>query len=240
MKGRKKIVNLMLIIAILVLCTLLISTNKKYKSTTYEVQILNESIDKTNKLNDTLNKENQALKNEKLELEEEIKKLKEELAKYPKAIYDNSDITKLSNITYNQLYLALDGTHMQGIVRYIINAEEEYGVNALFLTGLIANETGYGSSRRYKEDNNVGGYEVYTPSSKGRSFSTKEESVYAVAKLLSEEYLSKDGKYHNGKSSYSINKLYCKSTSTGDAFDWHRVIDKIANELKEEINSNFK
>ena len=182
MKGRKKIVNLMLIVAILVLCTLLISTNKKYKSTTYKVQILNESIDKTNKLNDTLNKENQALKNEKLELEEEIKKLKEELAKYPKAIYDNSDVTKLSNITYNQLYLALDGTHMQGIVRYIINAEEEYGVNALFLTGLIANETGYGSSRRYKEDNNVGGYEVYTPSSKGRSFSSKEESVYAVAK----------------------------------------------------------
>ena len=111
---------------------------------------------------------------------------------------------------------------------------------ALFLTGLIANETGYGSSRRYKEDNNVGGYEVYSPTSKGRSFSSKEESVYAVARLLSEEYLSEDGLYFNGKSSYAINKLYCQSTSSGDMFDWHRTIDKIANDFKSMINSNYK
>lgn len=240
MKNKKRTINIVFIVIIFLLCSMIISTYNRYNHTKEEVHTLKESIKSISTLNETLEKENKTLKEEKVKLEEKIEQLNKDLIDNSKAIYNNQDVTKKSNITYNQLRLALEDYNMQKLAKYIIEAEKEYKVNALFLAGLIANETGYGTSRRYLEDNNVGGYEVYTASSKGRIFDSKEESVYEVARLLSEDYLDEDGIYHNGKSSYSINILYCKSTSSGDAYDWHRTIDKIANELKDKINSNFK
>lgn len=240
MRDKKKVINTVFILIVFLLCNMTISTYNKYKYAKKEVQVLNESVEEANNLNKALKKEIQTLKGENTKLEEKIEQLNKDLIESSKAVYNNNDITKKSNITYNQLRLALEDYNMQKLAYYIIEAEKKYGVNALFLAGLIANETGYGTSRRYIEDNNVGGYEVYTANSKGRIFSSKEESVYEVARLLSEDYLDEDGIYHNGKSSYDINKLYCQSTSSGDAYDWHRTIDKIAYELKDKINSNFR
>lgn len=223
-----------------ILLILLIFSNIKYIIAKKQIQDLKEDIINVNNKNIALREEIDILKEQKNELENELWETKKELFKKNiKVVYDSKDVTKKSNVTYNQLYFVLENTNMKSIVKYIIEAEEVYDVNALFLTGLIANETGYGCSRRYKEDNNVGGYEVYTPDSKGRAFSSKKESVHAVAKLLKEEYLSKEGRYYNGKSSFDVNKLYCKSTISGDAFDWHRTIDEIANRLKNKINSLY-
>jgi beta-N-acetylglucosaminidase len=124
------------------------------------------------------------------------------------SIYEN--VKSTSSISGDQINKILEGTDMEGLGSSFVNAQNEYGVNALFLVGLAIHESGYGTSRIAKEKNNLFGFGAYdsSPYSSAQSFETVSEGINQVAKYLSNEYLTEGGKYFSGNSIESIGKKY--------------------------------
>lgn len=218
------------------------------KSLIQQVENLQGEISSLNKKQEELTHEKNELatKNEEISKNredllkqiEELKKEYEELnASYQKEIepvsFNSSNITTPSNATIRKLEGVLNGTGLQGLSEYYLKAEEDYGINSIFLVALTAEESGWGSSHRARTQNNLSGFAVYSPSSEGETFGSKGESILATAKLLSENYLTEYGKYYNGLSASAVNLRYCPN----DGGNWSSNITKIANELVSKINS---
>lgn len=80
---------------------------------------------------------------------------------------------------------AFAGTGMAGLGESLCLAEKETGVNALVLAGVIALESGWGSSKIARDKNNLAGLGAYDdcPGSAIR-FGSREECVMYLARLL--------------------------------------------------------
>lgn len=143
-------------------------------------------------------------------------------------IYDPNDLTKPSNVTYNQLYNVLRNTALEGLTYSFIEAEKRYNVNALFLAGLAATESTWGTSRRAIEQNNLVGHGVYLETSRGSNFSSKEQSILKTAKMLSVEYLNEKGECYNGKSIWAVNRKYSLHPNKTVNTEWSNIINEIA------------
>jgi flagellum-specific peptidoglycan hydrolase FlgJ len=242
----KKIKNKVIVSSLLAM-TLITGTSsvmmyKEIKSLNNDVNIANENIaelknevewrditigeleDSNKTLNDKLNEINNKLEStssERDQLKTENDTLQghiDALLKLPE--WDANDVTSKSNATVTGLQLALKDTDLNGLEGALIKAEKEYGINAIFLTSLVALESGWGSSNRAKTQNNLSGYAVYSDNSPGKTFSSKEESIMVTARLLKENYVG-EGLYDI----HSINKKYSESNS------WSRKIKTIANDL---------
>lgn len=82
------------------------------------------------------------------------------------------------------------------------------GIKYEALCAISALETGHFSSSLCREFNNVGGL---TTSSGYAHYPTKEDGIQAMADLLSNEYLSEDGRYFEGKTILDVSKHYNQS-----------------------------
>ena len=124
------------------------------------------------------------------------------------AVYD--DVRLSSGATGAAIDAKLAGTGLEGLGEAFVDAEKKYGVNAWFLTGLAAHESGFGSSKIATEKNNIFGFKAYdsSPYESASTFATKAEGIDVVAKYLSEAYLTPGGTYYNGVSIDSIGKRY--------------------------------
>lgn len=211
-----------------------ISLNQQLEMLKEEVEILNEKEVSLVEEKDRLNKE-------KLELQKKLEELKEEYYKlntmYQKELepvsFSSNNLLIASNATKNKLDKVLDGTGLEGLSQYYLEAEEIYSINSIFLVALTAEESGWGNSNRAKTQNNLSGYAVYSPSARGVTFNSKGESIMATAELLSRDYLNSNGKYYNGLSADSVNIRYCPD----DDKKWSKNITQIANEIVHKINS---
>lgn len=199
-----------------------------------KVIAMEDSIEllKEEKLN--IKNENEILRIELSDLHEQYEELN---SKYKKEIspvkFDDWNLHVPSNGTIRKLEKGLKGTGLEGLGEWYLKAEQTYGVNAIFLMALTAQESGWGNSNRAKTQNNLSGYAVYSSSSKGTTFSSKEESIMATAKLIAEEYINSEGAYYNGTSVADVNIKYCPD----DGGYWSRSIIKIAYNLVDKINS---
>ncbi len=108
------------------------------------------------------------------------------------------DLRTKSGYTSNELNDALKH-NLKGLGEAFIEAEEKYSVNAVFLASVAALESGWG--RYCFRENNMFGYS-------GMSFSSKTECIDFVARKISENYLSEDGKYHSGYTVKAVNRYY--------------------------------
>ena len=144
--------------------------------------------------------------------------------------FDKEDVRTKSNISISDLERVLKNTNLHELSSTFILAEEVYQVNSLFLLGLVSLESGHGKSRRSIEDNNLTGYAVYSDSSRGAVFESKEENILATAQLISEEYLKEHGQYFNGYSVEDINKKYSADEN------WHKKIIDIASDYRNKIS----
>lgn len=149
--------------------------------------------------------------------------------------YNEFDLREVSNVTEDELNQILDGTNLKELVPYYKEAEEKYGVNALFLIGITALESGWGTSDRAIYDNNYTGFGVYDDSSEGINSSTKRGNILGTAKCLSEQYLSENGDYYNGYSIKEVNIKYCLDKNKNPDYNWSTEINKIVKDLKSEI-----
>lgn len=114
-----------------------------------------------------------------------------------------------------------------------MKAEQTYGVNAIFLMALTAQESAWGTSYRARTQNNLSGYAVYSSDAEGVTFGSKGESIMATAKLIAEDYINSSGIYYKGASVASVNIRYCPN----DGGHWSSNIIQIAYDLVSKINS---
>ena len=170
--------------------------------------------------NDTISL-NQYLKDEKIlpikpmkqkvkALNRKIKKVKKEIAIEEQTRYFNpNNVGELSHITVDDAKHMLKGTALYPDARAYVKAEKKYHVNAVFLMGIAAHESAWGTSRRAREDNNLTGYGVTSDHAKGINKSTKEAGLLATAQTLHEKYLTPGGSYYAGTSAKAVNEHYC-------------------------------
>lgn len=170
-----------------------------------------------------IEEERQRAEAERLRLEEE-RRLFEEQSKKP--TYNPYDLSTPSNITREQAYQMLEGTALQAASNAYVYAEEVYGVNAIWLMSLNAEESGWGRSSLAMSHNNLGGVKN---GSNWRYFDNWGECIYYIANLIKTHYLSEDGLYYNGKSIWNVNVKYCETSQ------WSDNINNIAYELLNKI-----
>lgn len=149
-----------------------------------------------------------------------------------------ANVATSSHATQYHMSKALKGTPLEVEANTFVKAEKKYGVNALFLAGIVAQESGWGKSERAKYQNNLSGYAVYSRGAIGAYFNDWESSIMATAKLISEDYLNESGKYYTGKSSRAVNTHYCQVDGKAD-YTWSEQVDKIVNELVSKANNKF-
>ena len=164
--------------------------------------------------------------------EQRLKELEEqrqrELEAQKKPHFNPNDVTEPSNLSKEQIHKMLEGTALVTLVDAIYWYEQEYGVNGIFITSIIALESGWGSSYVARNYNNLSGYigqngDYYT-------FANWGESIQETFRLIGEEYVREDGLFYNGKSISAVNIRYCEVDS------WTPKVTQIGYELLSKIN----
>lgn len=188
---------------------------------------------------------------ERARQEEEARKAEElrlELERQASVGFNDMDVTRLSNMKAyeleNVLYSITSWSGLAPYASYFIEAENTYGINALFICAIAAQESGWG---KYPagDGTNLTGYAVYNSTSSGTTFEGGiRHNILETTRLIAEDYVSPTGKYrtvwdnyNNGKSIYEINVRYClyQDMKTTD-FRWSTNIGKIANSLSSQYH----
>lgn len=143
-------------------------------------------------------------------MEKEIKEIHQKIKEEKKTrFFDPKNVSSVSNITVADAKKMLSGTALYSEAAAFVKAERLYHVNAVFLMGIAAHESAWGTSRRAREDNNLTGYGVYSDSAKGINKPSKEAGLLATAETLHERYLTPGGSYYEGTSVANVNQHYC-------------------------------
>ena len=142
--------------------------------------------------------------------------------------YNPYNLLEPSNITREEMYKALEGTALQTLSNAYVYMVELYGVNALFLVSVSAEESGWGRSSLAISHNNLGG--IKGSNGSYRDFDSWGECIDYKARLLKNQYLSEDGDYFNGYSIWDVNIKYCEQST------WTDNVSNIAYELLNKLN----
>lgn len=133
------------------------------------------------------------------------------------ALTVDSDLRIPSNVTAEEINLMLEGTSLYGLGEAFVQAEQKYGVNALYMMGLACEESGFGTSAFALKRNNLYGWNaVDSNPDKATYFNSKEEATMFVASKLKANYLTEWGAYHEGFSARSIDVHYCTDKRHAD------------------------
>lgn len=143
--------------------------------------------------------------------------------------FDPKNLLIKSHVTKDEMQKILSGTELSDCAAYFVECEETYGVNAIFIAGIAIHESGWGTSRRAREDHNLTGYGVTSDEAKGINENTRRSGLLRTAKCLKESYLTKGSKFYHGTSVSAINVKYC----VGDT--WASSVTKAGYELIERI-----
>ncbi|MGL4571749.1 MAG: glucosaminidase domain-containing protein [Clostridium sp.] len=168
-------------------------------------------------------KRKEAERKKKLEQEKQ-RKIQEE---NKRVIYNPNNLLEKSNLTREKAHMILKGTRLQTLSNAYVYMEEKYGVNAIFLMSISAEESGWGTSPLARTHNNIGGIKG---NNGYRYFNNWAECLDYKARLLKKEYLTSSGSYYNGQSIYSVNIKYCEQKT------WSGNINSIANGLVNKSN----
>lgn len=217
----KRLVTSTLLVTSLISTSVVFVSNLHLHEKATELSSKNVELEKQYK--DT-KKEYDNLYNDYRVLESNFNQIRDIL--YTELQYDPNDITQPSQATEYHLTKALVGTDLEQYASTFVQAEKDYGINAIVLASLVANESSWGTSDRAKKDNNYTGYAVYSDSSPGTKFKSPEDCILTTAKLLSTDYVNTGGKHYEGsKDIWTVNKTYSTDTK------WSSTIINIANTL---------
>lgn len=177
-------------------------------------------------------KDKKSIEAEKLKIQY-AEKVKSEKQRKLKVTYNRDDMTLVSGITEEELKNVFrnykGASTMSHLSKAFVDAEKEHGVNAFTMAAIVALESGFATSRRAVEDNNLTGYEVYSKDSKGKLFKTQSESILQTAKHLSKNYLTENGLYYRGVSVDDVQLSYCPDE--GEGKNWNGKVDKLASDF---------
>ena len=140
--------------------------------------------------------------------------------------YDLNDMRIKSNMSIAAVNMLLDGTPIRKLAQCLVEYEDIYNVNLIYVVSIIILESGWGMSERANNgSNNLTGHSVFWDDSPGTYFDSWEHCVEETFRLLSEDYLSENGAYFNGYTLYAVNQKYC-TTST-----WYEMVTEIVYQL---------
>ena len=147
-------------------------------------------------------------------------------------------VNKSNPISVDKLQSMLKGP-LQGKAQAIVDAAKRNGIDPLFLSSVVALETGWGTSKAVKDYNNPGGLmDSSTPDAKGfKKFGSVEEGLEAMARNLRKNYL--DGGLGLGTLDTidKIHKVYSPPGAANDPNDtnkeWGNSVVNIMNKLSE-------
>lgn len=211
------------------------------------INIIDKKVDTVVKSIEYENLESKESTNKSILEEEKIAQLKEleskriEKSRKENITYLRENITIASGIKEEELrkvLLTYNGADtMAHLSDALVDAEKIYGVNAFAMTAIVALESGFATSRRAVEDNNLTGYEVYSDDSEGRLFKSQYDSIMHTARHLSKNYLTKGAIYYNGVSVDSVQINYCPDEGKGK--NWEGKVDSLANDFLETYKSLY-
>jgi len=147
-----------------------------------------------------------------------------------------------SSITEDELNLFLAGTELANLGPIFKKAEENTGINAVFLTSMACLESGYGSSQIAHDKNNLFGWGASddNPYENAYSYNNYADCIIRVSNVMKNSYFSIDGRYFHGTtlddgtvfvSIENVNESYCSLES----WEW-----KIADIMLDIANSTTK
>lgn len=133
-------------------------------------------------------------------------------------------LTTTSGFTTEELDRALEGTALAGLGQAYKQAEDDHGVNAIFLMAVANHESAKGTSRIAKDKNNLFGFTANDsdPYNLSTTFKSRAACIDYVAKFLKKNYLTQGGTYYNGISAKGVNVRYASDP------DW---ATKVENEM---------
>lgn len=134
-----------------------------------------------------------------------------------------------SGASAKEINAILKDTGLEGLGNVVIEVENKYNINALFIVSVMRLESANGDSRLAKNKNNLFGIAAYdeSPYSSAFHYSSKEECVRDFGRIIHKYYLGCDRETVN-----EINQKYSSSSS------WAKQVVTLANECYEEISSN--
>lgn len=208
---------------LLVLFSIFVSSSNKTTFITKNINLSNEKVNENIKIKSYVlssPEEKVSKENEKSIEEDRISNIS----------YERENITIKSGIKKEELENVFKNykgaSTMTHLSEAFVDAEKLYGVNAFTMAAIVALESGFATSRRAVEDNNLTGFEVYTDESEGKLFSTQYESVMYTAKHLANNYLTKGAIYYEGVSVDDVQIHYCPDE--GKNKEWEVKVDKLA------------
>ena len=142
--------------------------------------------------------------------------------------FNHQNVLELSHVTVDDLYTVLEGTELYDLAPIYVEAENLYGVNALFIAGLTAQESGWGTSQRAINDNNLTGFGVYSKSAVGINANTKRDNILQTTAWLKDKYLTEGGSFFNGYSIRAVNIKYCLGSDGQTDYHWSSNITAIS------------
>lgn len=182
--------------------------------------------------------EQRRIEEERIALEEFEKIRKESIG------VNLDNLLEKSYIKAEELYSTLvfmGKTEMAELSWAIVDAENETGINSLFLTGLIAQESSWNKSYRAINQNNVTGYAIYNSEATGCYFNSKYDCIMETARWLKKEYLTEGGNHFYGYSSYHVNIDYCLTEdSSASDFEWSKNINNISKTVESYFHKYIK
>ena len=124
------------------------------------------------------------------------------------------NLLEVSGITGDEMYSLLSHRGVRDVAYTIVEAEKEYGINALLLAGLVCLESGWGESPRSTGwTKNMTGMGVPTDDSVGTVYESRQACVMDTARQLKKYYLTEGANCYNGLSIWNVNVKYSASDS---------------------------
>lgn len=147
-----------------------------------------------------------------------------------------------SNATSEDLnkYLETKSSELKDLGGFFYVAEQETGINAIFLASLAGNESAWGTSRICVDKNNLFGFMAFNVQTydSAMGFKSKGDCILYTAHYLKNNYLDPKGKYYKGKSIWNVNTNYCLKDDGTVNDKWTKVIIEIGNDFEKQINLN--
>lgn len=116
----------------------------------------------------------------------------------------------LTPADFEHIWRLYRAKHLKNTGTALIQAEQEYRVNALALAAIIAHESAWGRSAIAIDKNNLAGLGAYdgSPYASAMAFCSKNESIMYLAALLSQDYLVEDGRHYRGPDLRGVGRNY--------------------------------
>ena len=152
-------------------------------------------------------------------------------------ISKNMDLTKRTGLSKADFKKVMKNLKSDKSKFFYRNADtiydlcKKYKINEVFFCGLIAAESGWNIAGNHRSTHN---YISLMYNGKLIKYSSEKEGLEVAAKKLHQNYLSKGGKYYNGKTITGVQKRFCPASDTWDdlVYGCMKYVVKTAKKVK--------